>query len=334
MALKPPYQLIAKLLKQGRVVPFLGAGVNFGMRQPQDSEWHEKDSAFLPSGSELSQYLADLISFPSDDRHDRCDLAKVASYFVEASTRPILREQLQSVFAREYMPSAIHNYLAQIALHYVDSKPQGTPLLIVTTNYDDLTEKAFKSLGRPYDLVIYPTDSNDVAASVLWWKDGATDPVAVLPNKLFIDLEKSNVIYKMHGSVDRERHKLSSFVVTEEDYVDFLSRMTTHGAVPAQFMRYFHSRHFLFLGYGLGDWNLRVVLKNLRMILPSVEIDPLTGSPPSSSETKDDESLTSWAIQYLPSDLEMALWDARRVKIFNQDINEFARGLEGGERNK
>ena len=30
------------------------------------------------------------------------------------------------------------------------------------------------------------------------------------------------------------------------------------------FMKAFHERHFLFLGYGLRDWNLRLVLRNLR----------------------------------------------------------------------
>ena len=88
------------------------------------------------------------------------------------------------------------------------------------------------------------------------------------PNKLFIDLDSTTVIYKMHGTVDRVRDDGDSYVITEDDYVDFLSRMTSHNAIPSLFMRHFRRRHFLFMGYGLGDWNVRVVLKNLKRLLP------------------------------------------------------------------
>lgn len=331
---KPPYGEIADLLKEGKVVPFLGAGVNFGTRQPPDAKWDEKTSTFLPSGAELSRYLADRIGFPSEDKHDISDLAKVASYFVETSARRRLRDRLQDLLIRDYVPSTTHNYLAEIALQAEDENAPGTPLLIVTTNYDDLTEQAFIKLGRPYDLVIYPTDRKDIAASILWWRHGTDEPLAILPNQLFIDLKKTNVIYKMHGSVDRLKRNLDSFVITEEDYVDFLSRMIGQGAVPAQFMRHFRTRHFLFLGYGLGDWNLRVVLKNLRTVLPQTESNAAAGERDStlqSSTEEEDEDLRSWAIQHNPSDLEMALWSARRVKIYDHDINEFVAGLRAEE---
>jgi SIR2-like domain len=330
----PPYGEISDLLKEGKVIPFLGAGVNFGTRQP-GSAWDEKSSAFLPSGAELSHYLARRIGFPSDDPHDLSDLAKVASYFVETSARRRLRERLQDIFVRMYAPSNIHYYLAEIARKSEeeiaaqpdDKKETGTPLLIVTTNYDDLLEQAFRNLNRPYDMVIYPTDRKDIAASVLWWKYGAEEPEAVLPNQLLIDLKNTNVIYKMHGSVDREGRNRDSFVITEEDYIDFLSRMTTQAAVPAQFMRYFRARHFLFLGYGLGDWNLRVVLKNLRTVLPPAESEGAPNETQAERQDEDLDELTSWAIQFQPSTLEKALWDARKVKIYDEDINRFVARL-------
>lgn len=330
----PPYVEIADLLSEGKVVPFLGAGVNFGMRPPE-AAWDEQTSAFLPSGAELSRYLAHRINFPSDDPHDLKDLAKVSSYYVEISDRRLLRRRLQNIFAREYAPSSIHLYLAEVARKSEEetaaqpdgAKEPGTALLVVTTNYDDLLEQAFRRLGRPYDLVVYPTDRKENAASVLWWRHGADEPEYVVPNRLCIDLKNTNVIYKMHGSVDRGQRNLDSFVITEDDYIDFLSRMMTQGgAVPAQFMRYFRTRHFLFLGYGLGDWNLRVVLKNLKTVLPSDEA-AAEGARPDFDE--DEGELTSWAIQFRPTDLEKELWRARRVRIFDEDINTFVRGLRG-----
>jgi hypothetical protein len=309
---EPPYGEIVDLLKNGEVVPFLGAGVNFGTRPP-GANWDEKTCAFLPSGAELSYLLASKSNFPSKDRYDLTDLAKVASYFVETSARRRLRDRLREVFDRDFDPCNIHTYLSEIP----------APLLIVTTNYDDLTERAFLKAGRPYDLVIHPTDRKDVEASVLWWKHNADEPEAVPPNKLFIDLKTTTVIYKMHGTVDRRLHKWDSYVITEEDYVDFLSRMTGQTAVPALFMRHFRTRHFLFLGYGLRDWNLRVVLKNLRTVLPTAGDVPDT-------DGEEEEEMRSWAIQFRPSDLEVELWNARKVKIYDVDINEFVKRLREG----
>jgi hypothetical protein len=310
----PPYGEIADLLKKGEVVPFLGAGVNFGTRPAPDAKWNEKDSNFLPSGVELSRFLADMSNFPAEDEDEITDLAKVSSYFVETSARRRLRERLHTIFDRDFEPTNIHSYLADIG--------RNTPLLIVTTNYDDLTERAFSRLGLPFDTVVHPTDRKDVEASVLWWKHGATEPEVVPPNQLFIDLKSTTVIYKMHGTVDRTTAKWDSYVITEDDYIDFLSRMTGQTAVPAQFMRHFRTRHFLFLGYGLRDWNLRVVLKNLRTVLPSVD----DGSKAVEDDSEEEE-LRSWAIQFKPSELETELWSARKVKIYDVDINEFVERL-------
>jgi hypothetical protein len=309
---RPPYGEIAELFKKGQVIPFLGAGVNFGARPP-GAPWDDQSAAFLPSGAELSRYLAQKSNFPSADEHDLTDLAKVAAYFVETSARRRLRERLHQVFDHDFAPCAIHAYLAEVA--------GLTSLLIVTTNYDDLTEQAFKKAGRPFDLVIHPTDRKEVEASVWWWKHGADKPVAVPPNQLFIDLKTTTVIYKMHGTVDRLLKTWDSYVITEDDYVDFLSRMTSQTAVPALFMRHFRTRHFMFLGYGLRDWNLRVVLKNLRTLPPPVS------AAPSTVEGTDDE-LRSWAIQFRPSELEVELWNARQVKLYDVDINEFVQQLQ------
>ena len=138
--LQPPYGVIAKYFKEGTIVPFLGAGVNFGTRQPPEAPWTETTTTFLPSGAELSRWLAGDSSFPSQEKHDLDDLAKVASYYVEAAERKGLTNQLHRFFDRDFVPCDIHKYLAEVP----------TPLLIVTTNYDDLTERAFAAAGREY----------------------------------------------------------------------------------------------------------------------------------------------------------------------------------------
>jgi hypothetical protein len=306
---EPPFGIIARQLLKGQVIPLLGAGANAGSR-PAGANWDSKAAQFLPRGSELATFLATQSSFPSTDEHDRSDLAKVASYFVETSGRRTLREYLCDIFNRNFQLCEIHRFLAQLP----------APQLIVTTNYDDLIERAFVEAGKPFDLVIHPTDRKDVAASVLWWKHGADEPKTVPPNQLDIDLEAKIVIYKMHGSIDRQLGKWHSYVISEEDYIDFLSRMTTQTAVPAIFATHFRPRQFLFLGYSLSDWNFRVVLRNLDTPLPGHVMT--AGAEPADEESR------SWAIQYQPSRLEQKLWDARHVNIYNLDINEFTRRLQ------
>jgi hypothetical protein len=233
----------------------------------------------------------------------------VSSYFADVVGRPRLRNRLREALARDYPSGPLHTLLAAVPV----------PLLIVVTNYDTLVEQAFDALGRRYDLVIHPADRSDIANSVLWWPYGAPEPKIEAPNSLDIDLGKTTVIYKMHGTVLQKTERWDNFVITEEDYIDFLSRMTTQTAIPSLFFEYFHSRSFLFLGYSLKDWNFRVVLRNLSK--------PLESRGRASSNDAD-EPLPSWAIQLKPSELEQRLWSARHVHIFDVTLDEFIERLQ------
>lgn len=302
----PPYGIIANLLRSGKVVPFLGAGASFVGRQP-DVEWDPRQPQFLPSGIELSHLLAEESSFPSQDPRDIDDLAKVSSYYAIISGRRRLHERLHDVLNHEFNFGPLHAYLASVP----------SPLLIVSTNYDTLIEQAFRAISKPYDLIIYPSEDKENANTVWLWPHGALEPVKVPPNELDIDLETKTVIYKMHGTTQRETHEWDSFVITEEDYVDFISRMTTNSAVPSLFYKHFRTRSFLFLGYSLKDWNLRVVLKNLDRHLAHQR----------GGAEEDEEPLPSWSIQRQPSELERRLWENRNVNIFDATLDDFVTRL-------
>jgi hypothetical protein len=298
-AFAPPFGDIWDALKAGKVIPFLGAGASMAGRPP-NTPWSDT-SDFPPSGAELARMFAERSSFPSDDDRDRTDLMKVCSYTADVSGRPRLRTRLREVLNRQYRTGVLHKFLASIE----------APLMIVVTNYDTMLEEAFKAAGKPYDLVVYPADRLDLKNSLLWWRHGEAEPVARQGNELYIDLEKTTVIYKMHGTVCPQAESWDTFVITEEDYVEFLSRMTVgNSAVPAQFYEYSRSRSFLFLGYSLRDWNLRVVLRNLRRHQES-------GQP------QRDNDMPSWAIQRTPSVLDQRLWSGRNVDIFDMDIDKF-----------
>lgn len=344
-----PYREIADLLRQGKVIPFLGAGASLGNRPPE-TPWDEFISPpLLPRGDELSLWLADIIGFPSAEIADRCDLAKVSSYYAEISGRDNLLPRLRDIFRRNtYSPCDIHVFLAELAKsaditqsgdsrffeQYRELRPgEFKPLLIVTTNYDDLTETALQELGCPYDLVVHPTDRKDMAGSIMWWKHGAQDPAWLRANQLAIDLDKTTVLYKMHGTTSKLLSEFDSYVITEEDYIEFLSLMTSQEAIPQLFTTHFYTRQFLFLGYGLRDWNFRVMLKNLKeKPKPSREKSNEPGGnselpKPQNENGRKRTELKSWAIQHDPSELERILWTSRDVILFKEDLNKFVDGL-------
>lgn len=341
-----PYRGIADLLRQGQAIPFLGAGASLGNR-PAGTPWNKSIRKFLPRGDELSLDFADFTHFPSNEPYDRKDLAKVSSYFSEMFGRDRLLERLHSVFlSNECTPCDIHLYLAELAksadiakeadpalLQEYDSlKPsEFKPLLIVTTNYDNLTETALQELNCPFDLVVHGTDRKDQGASIMWWKHGNQDATYLPPNELNIDLNRTTVIYKMHGTASELLSEFDTYVITEEDYVEFLSLMTTKEAIPQCFISHFYTRQFLFLGYGLRDWNFRVMLNKLNEEAKSPRRKTLASGQLLRSQHVQTQrrQLKSWAIQNDPSEHETLLWGARDVLLFQEDLNEFVDKLRG-----
>ena len=81
---EPPYGIIANQLKQGNVIPFLGAGASLSGR-PADAKWNDESATFLPTARELAHHLADDSSLPSTESYDRDDLSKVSSYYAEVA---------------------------------------------------------------------------------------------------------------------------------------------------------------------------------------------------------------------------------------------------------
>ena len=87
-------------------------------------------------------------------------------------------------------------------------------------------------------------------------------------------------------------------MVTEDDYVEFLTRMTRGSVIPSIFADPFQNRPFLFLGYGLFDWNLRVILNRIQ-------------------EFRNYPKFKSWAIETLCKPVEQKLWTTRGVDVYD-----------------
>jgi hypothetical protein len=119
-----------------------------------------------------------------------------------------LRKALHEVFHNSCPPTTLHTFLAR----EID-----VPLLIITTNYDDLIEQALNEEGKEYDLVIHTIES-EYTNKLLVWPHGEKEPTRVSPKGLDIDLKQRTVVYKMHGAVDRRESTRDQYVITEDHY--------------------------------------------------------------------------------------------------------------------
>ena len=112
---------------------------------------------------------------------------------------------------------------------------------------------------------------------------------------------------KIHGAVDRVNAERDSFVITEDHYIDYLTHTDIANLVPVTLAAKLRKSHFLFLGYGLRDWNLRVILHRIW----------------------GEQKLTyrSWAIQRDPEPLDQEFWHKRDVDILNVRLEDYVAAL-------
>lgn len=208
--------LVSETLRLHRnrdVVFFLGAGASVGSAREQE------DGNGLPLGSELAAMVAK--EFEVDDQGG--DLRKAASVAVlrRSSSAAVKRFVAEEVASRSRFPLDAHRALARVR-----------PALVVTTNYDDLYEKALEELGERPAKVMSPED------------------IVHLPRG------KPTVV-KLHGDVGRPQ----SLVLTGEDYLDWEGNVEGLFAdVTAEFRR----GSCVFVGYSLADENLRRVIGLVR----------------------------------------------------------------------
>jgi SIR2-like domain len=258
---------------EGRVVPVLGAGVNVCERPPDAPKW-TPGCGHLPWGWELAKHLAAESAYEpnrfkkrTDGTYERVyDLVSVSQYVEAAKGDDSLHRVLHEVFKHEHTPTVVHRFLARLA-----KVVSGDPLLMLTTNYDYALEQALRQAAVPYDLVTYVSDvpagrRGDFMHSVWDPKGGESKPLRIRGTKRYVDLLRERpVIVKIHGAVrpGAADHREDNYVITEDDYIDFLVHQDPRKLLPVGVTERLPGSHFLFLGYALRDWNLRVLLRRI-----------------------------------------------------------------------
>ena len=180
--------------------------------------------------------------------------------------------------------------------------------MILTTNYDDALERAFDKASEPYDVIWYIADREP--RGKFWHRPpgGAEPKVIDRPNAYDgLAIDERTVILKIHGAVDRSNPERDSYVITEDHYIDYLTKTDIGQLIPAELLVKLTRSRFLFLGYSMQDWNLRVILHRI------------WGQQPLSYK--------SWAIQRNPNEIEQELWEARGVDVFDIPLLKYVTEL-------
>ena len=296
------YDLIARRLGRGKVIPVLGAGVNLCERPPEVA-W-QRGGRYLPSGRELAQELAKDVPHPFPDGYD---LARVAQYLAASEGPGPLYQELHDLFDADYPPTLLHHFLARLSRQ---TRTEGARecMLLLTTNYDTLLEQAFESLGEPYDVVTYIAEGRDRGLFRHLPFDGSSTVIRVPNEYTEIRLDQRPVIAKIHGAVDRIGGS-DSYVITEDHYIDYITRADVGSLFPVTLAAKLRTSHLIFLGYSLRDWNFRVMLYRL-------------------SGQQEGMTFKHWAMQYRPDPIDRAAWDERGVDILPVRVEEFVDAVE------
>ena len=269
---------IVKALAAGRVIPVLG----------------------LDSASDLAKHLARAFDVP-DDRP--VDLARVSQYVATMKGSGPLYDELHSRFEAAVEPGPLHRFLAHLPALL---RERGAPhQLIVTTNYDLALERAFEEAGEELDIVAYVAAGQNRGR--FWHRPHGEPPRAIdVPNTyaMELSLERRTILLKLHGAVDPlPEREWESFVITEDDYIDYLGHSELTAVVPVSLAAKLRRSHFLFLGYEMADWNLRLILNRI------------WGERP--------VAYRSWAVQRSPSPLVQAFWRRYDVTVVDVELQAY-----------
>lgn len=265
----------------GRLVPVLGADV-----------------------AALTARLVERFDYP-DTNGD--GLPRVSQYVSVMKGSGPLYDELHALLREPPAPTAVHRVLAALPPLLRD---RGAPhQLIVTTSYDLALERAFLEAGEEFDVVAYLAAGRNRGKFCHVSPDRPSALIEV-PNTYAeeLSLERRTVILKLHGQISGgAEREWESFVVTEDDYIDYLAQAEISSVVPVTLAAKLRRSHFLFLGYTMADWNLRVILNRL------------WGDNPL--------SYRSWAVQPAPMALEREFWRRREVDVLEQALDEYAETL-------
>jgi NAD-dependent SIR2 family protein deacetylase len=289
-------------LVDGDCVIFLGAGAA-----------KDKSKEDFPDANELSAELAKQCGL---EWIEYVPLATTAFFYESVYSRTGLHKFLRDKIDRQdILPSETVEAVAELALIL---QKRGKAVFIVTTNYDQTFERAYRKLADGVDpnVIKYrgAISPHDKAAELYDGLKGKSPQYwRARPGQTYL--------YKMHGCISEAEGNKPMVVITEEDYVNFLAN-ALHEISTRRVLYELTSRMAgsttLFIGYSLSDWNFRVIFKATA---------EGTGDQPSYAIQYKSKAAGAVEFERQRWNAAVRFWDRKSLTVINCEAHQFVRYL-------
>ena len=272
---QPLWNDLLYALRQQECILVLGSGVSTG----QSAAGEERPLVEL-----LAHHLADLIE--RDNKvveGNRNNLFQIAGEFVRHKGHTALHRETEAFYAGFKTPNAIQETLAALPFH-----------LILSAAPDTLVVKALEKADKIPELIYYKPPGMDRAET----NKKINKPTPDRP-----------VVYNMLGCCTEP----ASLVLTESEQLDYLQDVIRHSdAIPNSLLEVCKAEKsvFLFVGFDFERWQLRLLLRALKI--------------------DGEEQIAHWAVQppaSLQKDTLLFFKDQYGLHFLDTDTASFVREL-------
>lgn len=225
------WEQLLYLIWYKKCTPFLGAGACAGV---------------LPMGKTIAEAWAKKYGYPFPDSGN---LPRVAQFMTVMHGPLLPRLKLMAQFENKVTnyedPNEPHRVVAGLALP-----------VYITTNYDSLMTNELIRTGR-----------KPVQECCQWHRAreiSKTQSKSVV--SAIIPTPEEPVVFHLHGNFQ----ELTSMVLTENDYLNFLINISEVNVIPSYIDKAFsNERAFLFIGYSLEDMSFKVLFRKFEQQITS-----------------------------------------------------------------
>ncbi len=243
---------LVRMIQQGKCMPIIGPRVH--------GRW-------LPTPQNVALAWSELHGYPFEDKEA---LARVAQYMASNQGKDFpryeildtLQKQLHTRLPEELRPANPGKTLTELVRavswpQLAADDPNETHRILanldlplyLTTNFDSFMAEALAARGK------------QVTRELCRWNrdlDGLPSLFEQDPN--YVPAPEAPMVYHLFGS-DEE---VNSLVLTEDDYLDFLVRVSAEmDRIPNYIRGALANSTLMFVGYSLYDWEFRVIMRGL-----------------------------------------------------------------------
>ena len=260
--------------------------------------------AVISSSADLAPQLAARFGYPAGEA---VETPRVSQYVATLRGSGPLHDELRAITEARAEPTPVHRFFSSLPPLL---RARGLPhQLLVTADYDGALERAFADAGEEVDVVAYLAAGPHRGKFCHFAPDGSARVIEVPGDYATeLSLERRTVILRVRGRADpMPARDWESFVVTEDDHLDFLRRADVAGGVPVSLAATLRRCHFLFVGYAVRDWCLRLVLGRICAETPL--------------------AYRSWAVSPQPGPTEAELWRRAGVELVQGPLEPYVASL-------